>query len=245
MDPLSTLTFPTRDPGQTAVRVGVDVGQRQDFSAIVVSEEERRLDLPHFLVRSIERLPLGTTYPNVVDRIKEVMAKLERRAQPRLGPRLFTLQLVLDATGVGLPIGDILKERGLDPRLVLFTGSDKLNPQPGVTMVGKAWMVSRMQVLLQSQRLHLPRTVEAGTLARELIDYRIDVSDAGHASFNARSGSHDDLVIALGLSCGVDRHPGAAVSTSYVDREPTPEDRLAERSRWARQRDQARRRAGR
>jgi hypothetical protein len=242
---LDTLTFPTRDPGQTIVRVGADVGQRQDYSALVVTEEERRLDLPHYLVRSIERLPLGTPYPAVVDRIAEIVERLERRARPRLGPRLFTTELILDATGVGLPIGDMLRERGLDVRLVLFTGSDKLTMQPqGVTMVGKAWLVSRMQVLLQSQRLHLPRTVQAGTLAKELLDYRIDVSDAGHASFNAKSGAHDDLVIALGLSCGVERSAGRVTSSSYVSREPTPQERLQERGRWERQREQARRRQG-
>lgn len=67
------------------------------------------------------------------------------------------------------------------------------------------------------QRLHLPRTVEAGTLARELMDYEIKVNDHANASFNAKSGSHDDLVIALGLSCGVNRTAGRASSRSYLD----------------------------
>jgi hypothetical protein len=71
---------------------------------------------------------------------------------------------------------------------------DKLNPQPGVTIVGQ------MLDLLQRQRLHLPRTVEAGILVKELGDYQIDVNDCGRASFNASSGSHDDLVIALRLN---------------------------------------------
>lgn len=228
---------PARDPGPSIVRLGCDVGQRQDHSALVVTEEERRLDLPHYLARSIERLPLGTSYPHVVDRISEVMATLERRAQPRLGPRLFRVELILDATGVGLPIADMLRERDLDPKLVLFTGSDTVNQQPqGVVTVGKAWMVSRMQVLLQSGRLHLPRTVEAGILAKELMDYRIDVSDRGHASFNAKSGAHDDLVIALGLACGIERTSGRATSRNYLDPEPGPEERMRERGRWERER---------
>lgn len=228
---------PARDPGMTIVRVGCDVGQRQDFSAVVVCEQEMRQELPHYLVRSIERLPLGTPYPAVVGRIECVMQNLEQRAWPGRGPRLFTVELVLDATGVGLPIADMLRERGLDPKLCIFTGSDKLTVQPrGVVSIGKGWLVSRMQVLLQSQRLHLPRTVEAAALARELMDYRIDVSDAGHASFNAKAGAHDDLVIALGLSCGIERNAGRASSRSYINADPDLErDRHhAERDRRSR-----------
>lgn len=172
----------------------------------MVTEEEQRLDLPHFLARSIERLPLGTPYPALVDRVEAIMEKLERRARPRLGPRLLRVELILDATGVGLAIGDMLRERGLDPRLVLFTVSDRITIQlRAVTMVGKAWLVGRMQVLLQGQRLHLPLTVKAGTLARELLAYETTVNEHANASFNAKAGSHDDLVIAVGLSCGIER----------------------------------------
>lgn len=119
----------------------------------------------------------------------------------------------------------MVRERGLDPRLVLFTSSDRVNDLPqGVVAVGKGWMVSQMQVLLQGQRLHLPRTVEAGILATELMDYEITVNDHANASFNAKSGSHDDLVIALGLSCGIERSAGRASSRRYTDRVPTHEE---------------------
>lgn len=221
---MDLVTIPVvRDPGQTIVRVGVDVGQRQDFTAICVTEQESRLDLPHYLARSIERLSLGTTYPDVVDRVAEIMERLKLKAQPRRGPRLFAVELILDATGVGLPIGDMLRERGLDPRLVLFTGSDTVNQQPqGVVTVGKAWMVGRMQVLLQSHRLHLPRTVEAGILAKELRDYRIEVNAHANASFNAKSGAHDDLVIALGCPAGSSGPPdGSRAGATSEDATPT------------------------
>jgi len=234
---IDTLTFPaSRDPGMTIVRVGVDVGQRQDYSAIVVSEQEMRHDLPHFLVRSIERLQLATPYPLVVDRVEQVMQRLEAKALPRHGPRKFTVELLIDATGVGLPIADMLRERGLSPRVILFTGSDRINEQPqGVVSVGKSWMVSRLQVLLQSQRLHLPLTPEAGVLAKELQDFEVKVSESAHASFNAKSGSHDDLVVALGLSCGIERSAGRATSRSYL--EPHLDQvRFAQRSRWVKRR---------
>lgn len=208
---------PSRDPGMTVVRVGVDLGQRQDFSAIVVTEEELRAGLPHYLARSIERLPLGTSYPDVVARIEQIMEKLERRSWPGRGPALFSVELILDATGVGLAVSDMVRERGLSPRTVVFTGSDRVSEQPhGVVSVGKGWMVSRLQVLLQSGRLHLPRTPEAAILVKELMDYEISVNARANLSFNAKSGAHDDLVVACGLSCGIERSAGRATSRSYV-----------------------------
>lgn len=41
--------------------------------------------------------------------------------------------------------------------------------------LGKAYLVSRLQMLLQSSRVHLPRTAEAEALATELLDYQIRV----------------------------------------------------------------------
>lgn len=222
---------PTRDPGVTTVRLGVDVGKQQDPTALVVTEQVMRANLPHFLVRSLERMPLGTSYPLVADRIEQVMTRLEAKGRPRLGPRLFVVVLIVDATGVGLAVGDLLRERGLHPKLAMFTGSDSLTEHPGdVVSIGKGWMVSRLQVLLQSRRLHLPATGEAVALMKELQDYEINVSDRGHASFNAKSGKHDDLVIALGLSCGIERSMATATSRNYLaPREESLEDSLRDR----------------
>lgn len=229
------------DSGRTLVRVGCDIGKMSDPSAIVATEEVRRERIAHFLVRHIERLPLGTSYPGVADRVAEVMAGLraideQRRwdAPPREAPARrgrwggaympgpgagFGIELIVDGTGVGLPVVDLLREKGLRPTVAIFTGSERLtvHPDDAIT-IGKAWMVARLQTLLQAGRLHLPDTAEAAILARELQDYRIDISNSGHASFNARSGQHDDLVVALGLSVGyeVPRPPVWIVASATV-----------------------------
>ena len=41
---------------------------------------------------------------------------------------------------------------------------------------------------------------EAGALVEELKDFHRKVSEAGRASFNARSGAHDDLVLACAIA---------------------------------------------
>jgi hypothetical protein len=109
----------------------------------------------------------------------------------------------LDATGVGQPVVDLLTETGLPATAVYFTYGDRLteNRQARTVSLGKALLVSRLQVLLQSRRMHLPRTPEARVLAEELLDYEIHVSEQANDTYGAfRVGSHDDLVSALGLA---------------------------------------------
>jgi hypothetical protein len=41
---------------------------------------------------------------------------------------------------------------------------------------------------------------DAGTLAEELKDFQRKVSDAGRATYNARVGAHDDLILAVAIA---------------------------------------------
>jgi hypothetical protein len=166
-----------------------------------------RQRVSHHNARSFERLPLATSCPDVVARIVQIDLHLAARtaARPRRAPCRYRVELIIDATGVGLPVIDLLREQEFEPIAALFTGSEKLTPHGRRWIsVGKGYMVSRPQMLLQSRRLHLPETSETIILTTELLDYEISVSDRGHASFNARQGAHDNLVIALGLSVRVE-----------------------------------------
>jgi hypothetical protein len=67
--------------------------------------------------------------------------------------------------------------------------------------LGKAHLVSRLQVLPQTGRIHLPETAEAKALARELRGHEIRVTENANDTYGAfKVGSHDDLVTALGLA---------------------------------------------
>jgi hypothetical protein len=90
--------------------VGLDLGQKQDFSAVAVverAEREKAWLSPEFRcmrVRYLERLPLGTPYVKVVSRVGEIMQ------HPALaGPLRQQGRLVVDATGVGAPVVEMLR----------------------------------------------------------------------------------------------------------------------------------------
>jgi len=189
----------------------VDIGQKADPSAIVVveTEERPRPDDPkrtevHFLVRHLERLPLGTPYPEVVDRIEAIALGAKERKGGR-SPFAF-----VDATGVGTPVVDMIRDRrGLwDVWACYFNHGDRRSEDGRDVRIGKAYLVSRLQALLQTRRIHLPKTREAQALARELLDYEIRVSEDANERYGAfKVGSHDDLVTALGLAVQKDPVP--------------------------------------
>jgi len=229
------------------VLIGVDVGQKRDPTAICVAELEWRGGNTagrddHYIVRYLDRLPLGTAYPDVADEIvrirNRIVQDLAKQPQPAdarvtvsgagapqgaaslngdrgveirqpLPPSHPTITLYVDATGVGQPVVDLLAAKGAHPLGCYFVHGERRTKFGREVRLGKAWMVSRLQVLAQSGRVHLPRTKEAEATRSELLDYEIRVSDDGHDTYGAfRTGKHDDLVTALGLAT---QAPPAAV----------------------------------
>jgi hypothetical protein len=76
-----------------------------------------------------------------------------------------------------------------------------------IDMTGNVWsvpkghLVSRIQALLHDGRLKIHKDLaDAPALVSELQDFRINFTESGHATFNARSGKHDDLVLALAIA---------------------------------------------
>jgi len=226
------------------------VGQKVDPTAIVVCEQvERTIDPGRVALpprggmfdardiqrvgmktetihtgRHLQRLPLGTPYPEVAAQVAAVVDGLVRRGVAR--PRIM-----VDATGVGGPVVDILRERlGGHARDVVsctFTHGEKYGQDDDArtASVGKAFLVSRLQALLQTKRLKLPVTPESETLARELQNYEIRIDDDANDRYGAfKVGTHDDLVTALGL-CVIYREPPSRVLQRYARSPFTPRGR--------------------
>lgn len=189
------------NPLMGTVTIGIDVGQKHDPTAIVVAEADGSTP-PRFSVRALERLPLGTRYPDVADRLAEVV----ERVIDRTGTSPYSV--TVDATGVGAPVVDLLRQRlsaGPYITAATFTHGDRLIREAGWLRVGKGHLVSRLQVLLQEARLLLPDTSEALQLVEELLAFEIRIQEDGNERYGAfKVGKHDDLVVALGLAVLVD-----------------------------------------
>ncbi len=183
--------------------VGLDLGQRQDFTAIAVVERIDPQSLRpgpfrggafglttptppwSLIIRHLERLPLGTPYTTVAERVCEIMLHPALEANSRL---------IVDATGVGRPVVDLLRTAKFSATVtaVTITGGDSAHNKGEEWHVPRRDLLVHLQVLLEQGRLKIARnTRETERLVRELESI----------TASGESGEHDDLVIAVALAC--------------------------------------------
>jgi len=205
--------------------IGVDLGQQRDYTAISIIEREhvpagsvyndeyhhrgRRIYAARqpvrleYRVRYLKRPNLGTPYPDQVARIIELVKALGGE-----------IVLVVDATGVGLPVTDMLwahlrKEiEGTDIYItrcnVIITGGDSVTRTEGGMRVPKRDLISAPLVLLQNGQLKIAQGLSLReTLVKELVNFRVKINiSTAHDSYEAwREGDHDDLVLSVALAC--------------------------------------------
>lgn len=196
--------------------MGVAPRQRREPSGLCVVEiNSRRGDdrrwVEHYVVRHLERLPAGTRYPAMAQRFGEVAKSVEDRTGSR--PELY-----VDLTGFGQPLMDEVERHGdySQVRPVFFSHGDRRTEEGGAIRLGKAWVVTRLQMLLQTHQLHLPRSTEAEILAEELTDFEVQVAPDANDRYGAfKVGSRDELVTALGLA--VQRPPLGTIEHAWMD----------------------------
>jgi hypothetical protein len=183
--------------------VGVDLGQSSDPTAICALEYrdgDRRIDCRH-----LERLPLGMSYPAVVGYVRELLSRPPLCGEYSLSgkERAPPATLVIDDSGVGRPVGDLFEEAGLKPiRVTITSGMEVTQPLRDHWHVSKTVLISTVDAMLHTGELRFAAAlVEASAMKDELLDFRRHLSAAGRATYQARAGRHDDLVLAVAIGC--------------------------------------------
>jgi hypothetical protein len=182
--------------------IGIDLGQRRDHTAIAVVERMNRYmgyqseEFDHMRVRYLERVALGTSYPAVVERVRAVARQVSNEGQ---------FGLIVDATGVGAPVVDLLRAARFSCEItaVMITGGEKASQTAGGWNVPKTDLIAGVQVLLEKGQLRIATALrDVGALVKELTDMRVVLRGTGSVGLGADGeGQHDDLVIALALAC--------------------------------------------
>jgi hypothetical protein len=180
--------------------LGLDLGQTTDPTALSVVERRLRFEGDQmeklYTVRHLQRFPLGTPYGDIVTAV----ARLAEA--PALKRRVV---LVVDQTGVGRPVVEMLLQAPLPCRIVpvTITSGQAVNAaSDGRLNVPKAELVTCLLLAFQGHRLKLPRAVpDTSVLVQELLNFRTKITAAGNEVFESqRARDHDDLVIALALA---------------------------------------------
>ena len=185
--------------------VSLDLGQSMDYSACVVVERQQpptdetvlgsTLPPAQYAVRFIKRWELATPYPVIVKDVATLVAQ---------SPLDGNNRLIVDHTGCGRPVVDLIKQAGLRPVAVSIHGGDRVSQDGMDYRVPKRDLVGVVAVLLQQSRLHIAQGLpQTPILIQELLNFkvRLDPSTAHDAYSAWREQDHDDLVLALALAC--------------------------------------------
>lgn len=193
--------------------VGLDLGQAADYTALAVIEDvnkvnpaggtEKALHLRH-----LERYPLRTPYPEIVEKVAALVrdehlspteydpSRMRHSSQPP--------QLIVDATGVGVAVTDLLKQKGLKFAPVTITGGDRAHKAKGTYRVPKRDLVAALEVPFHTGELKVAKGLTLWpALREELLNFVKKINlKTGHDSYEHwRETDHDDLVLATALAC--------------------------------------------
>jgi hypothetical protein len=194
--------------------LGLDVGQQNDYSALAAVSQlatpglfdaTRQAYLPvwELQVRWLERWPLGTPFATVVRRAVAVRNALVIPGERSLGKAPVYPPIVLDSTGVGLPLVEMFRtHHQVTPVAVVITGGDTVNATPGGFRVPKKDLIGALSVEFELQRVKIVSGLDlADDLLGELKNFRMETNAAtGRTRYNALEGHHDDLLIAVALA---------------------------------------------
>lgn len=202
--------------------VAVDVAKKRDYTTIQIYRDSP--EVTHFPVESgrnaivynyldlVYQVKMqAMTYTTQVDKILELLNRIDM---------IDNAQLLVDGTGVGEPVVDIMRERGLLPFPIVFTGGS--SPTPVYEEIGKVFgsnaayghfrganvlkemrvpkedLVHAGMIAMQQGRLRIAKNIaHAEDFKNQLLRFKGTVNEkSGRKSYAAESEDiHDDFVV--------------------------------------------------
>ncbi len=222
-------TFETLPARPVGFVVSADIGKMRDWSAISVTtrsvgwvlcmeraefeqipgERDRKRFLQHGITH-LERPALGTPYPEVVRRLCVLMDELP--VMPELP------ELVIDATGVGMPIVDMCRGSGLRPVAMTITGGTNVVTHSSRQIsVPKRDLAENVKALIQDGRLKVANDLDLAAVARqELAAFGHKIAEDGHETFDG-VGEHDDIVMSIAMGVWRSEHKPAPIRSADIN----------------------------
>ena len=193
---------PERDKHFVSYVIGLDPGRVRDYSGLVIIEPRFVGDVGHYLVRAVARYRLGIPYANIISKTKRVYDKL-RDETIKKDTQKFECSIVADATGVGAPLVDALRDKMpyADIISAIFTGGYEARFDGDMLYLPKNVAVSTLLACFESGRIHISEKLQLrDALFDELQNYELRVTDEGAERFDHKSSGFSDLLSALMLA---------------------------------------------
>jgi hypothetical protein len=185
--------------------IGVDLGQRRDYTAVVVVEQRieptgakdsvtyEKVWRRRLIVRKAARLKLGTEFHRIVNTVAGLTM------HPALEGKLVTT--AIDATGMGLVVTEQLQMRRLRGELypVVITGGVEMKYRAGFYPTPRTDILLGVVQAFEVDQLEVASEVKGWEVLVEELRSMRKTPGVGGPRFESE-GQHDDMVFALGLA---------------------------------------------
>jgi hypothetical protein len=171
--------------------LSMDPAQVRDWtalSAIDMHYVEKRFEYDLIAMNRKQGLP----YDQIVSWAVDVYKKQDfwEKGQPP--------HFVLDSTGVGVAVRDMLAAKGVKLKAVTITAGESLTRSGPIIHVGKARLIGKFLGAFDSGKVHVnPALPIWPKLEREMLSFRAEISAQGRAKFEAEPGENDDMLFSL------------------------------------------------
>jgi hypothetical protein len=145
--------------------MGLDLAKHADFTVISILDQKKRL--VYF------------------DRFNQIDWGFQKKKIESITKYYNGAKIVMDSTGIGDPIFDDLKERGLDIEGLKFTNESKKK------------LIEGLSIAIQERDILFPDIPE---LISELEMFEYQITPSGNVVYSAPEGYSDDCVISLALA---------------------------------------------
>ena len=197
---------------ETRYFVGLDLGKRNDVTALAVIERvEKESEGAELRLRYLERVE-GTSYPEIVERVREVVQSSTLQGQ---------CELAVNAAGAGRHAVDLLHraQLGCLVRPVMVTCGRRERIEGDWSHVPNRDLLIRLRNLFRAQTFKIAKDLPySAEMRQQMPRMRVTVSFTGNEQYDAwREGDYDDLVFAVALACwAVEKTCGLETGTRTV-----------------------------
>ena len=199
--------------------LGLDLGSEVDPAAITIIKRFERFQEPDMTIPShgvrkerrkvinelhaiyFKEIPLNTDYPVIVQKVSEIMNNPEW---------VDNIHLVIDRTGVGIPVQQLMINAKLNPIGVMITGGSQENVHEDHYNLPKRELVMNLLIAMHTKRFKLPQPQSVNPemrknlarFAEELGNFKMKINNrTKNIAYEAEQEKvHDDLVISTALA---------------------------------------------
>lgn len=202
-----------RVAGYSRFQIAADLGQANDYTAIVAVKDQALpiVDDGKVIIGPRERTIVwadrfkGVSYVSVVDYLIRL-----RNAPPFSGKS----ELAIDATAVGRVVADLMWEQNVDFHAVTMTAGQEWSRKGRYVSAGKTFMIENLAVLFAAGDLKFAHDLPLRTeIEQDLASFATSTTAAGNQIITqSRSGGgHGDLGIALILAAFLGQYLGRTI----------------------------------